>query len=272
MKIGWLADNFYPNVQRGAELEDYYLMQEAERRGHTIERISILNKSSKDIDLYVIANFVDTFNIGEIFAYLTRVPYVHIEHDLRAPQMPYYKYLCKGSVMNVYHSPYQERFIFKFAGENFKHFLHPMCLPAEFKDLGYQRFAEEQVLYVGDYSWEKGYKEMAEWLDAKPEQTIWHYGGGFPKVHPRMKEMGSQSIHLMPQIYNTFQSLIFLPKYPQACSRVIAEAYLCKVKNVITNGLDGFTSWDFTVENYDKNREFLINGTTRFWNIIEEEL
>ena len=269
MKITWVADNFYPSVQRGAELEDYYLICEAQRRGHEVERVGNIKTASKDMDLIVLANFVDTFNIGELTAYLSKAHYVHIEHDLRAPQFPYYKYIANDAIFNVYHSPYQEEYIKKFAGE-FKHIMHPMCLPEDFKNMGLQRFSESEVLFVGDYSWEKGYKEMAEWLDLQFEKTIWHYGGGFPNVHPKMKEMGWNSAEQMPRVYNTFSSMIFLPKYPQACSRTMAEAYLCGITNIIGNGKDGFSSWEFDKERYDVVRDILVNSKRRFWDIVEK--
>lgn len=270
--IGFIADNFFPSVQRGAELEDKILIEEAERRGHNITRISKLTKQvNQQTDLYVLANFVDTFNIGELLGYLSRKPYIHIEHDLRAPHCPWYYMVAQDALINVYHSPLQEQLIKQLSGE-YKHFLHPMCIPDSFRDLGLPRQPETEVLYVGDYSWEKGYKEMVEWLE-QPENTdkkIHHYGLGFPMKHERMVEHGSLPQEKMPELYNRYYSLIFLPHYPQACSRILAEAYLCKVPNIITNDKDGFSSYGWTMDDYDSVRFKLTNGHKLFWNKIEE--
>lgn len=267
MKIGWVADNFYPDIKRGAEIEDYILIQEGLRREYEIVK---MGKLSKNVDGFIVANFLDNINIGELFAYLSRKPYIKIEHDLRGPMIPFYKMLASEALLVVYHSPIQQRLIEQH-GVVYKCFLHPMCIPAEFKDLGLERKPETEVLYVGDYAKEKGYQEMVEWLEQHPDYTIWHYGSGFPKHHPRMKEMEFIEQEDMPKIYNQFQTLIFLPAFQQACSRVIAEAYLCKVPHVITNGKDGFTSYGWTMNDYDGVRERLINGHRLLWDKIEEE-
>lgn len=172
MKLGWIADNFYPDVKRGAEIEDYLLIQEGLRRGHEIIK---MGKLSKDVDVFIVANFLDNINIGELFAYLSRKPYIKIEHDLRGPMIPFYKMLASEALLVVYHSPIQQRLIEQY-GVVYKCFLHPMCSPAEFKDLGLKRKPETEVLYVGDYAKEKGYQEMVEWLEQRPDYTIWHYG------------------------------------------------------------------------------------------------
>jgi len=267
MIIGWIADNFFPYVQRGAELDDKILIEEGERRGYEIVK---MGKLSRKVDIYIVANCVDTFNIGELLAYLSGKPYINIEHDLRGPQFAWYKMFASEALINVYHSPLQRQLIERFAGK-FKHFLYPMSLPSTFKDLKLKRKPKNQVLYVGDYSWEKGYKELVEWLKDNPKCIIWHYGGGFDMKHPRMKEMGIQRLEEMVKIYNSFNSLIFLPHYPQACSRVMAEAYLCKIPNIISNGKDGFTSYKiFKMKHYFYIRNLLINGHRTFWNRLED--
>lgn len=269
MKIGWLADNFYPDIKRGAELEDYFLIQEGLRRGHEIVRS---RKPIKNVDLYIVANFVDLFNIGELLAYLTLHPYVNIEHDLRAPRtLPSYSMFAKGALINVYHSPYQREFIEQYSGK-FNHFLHPMCIPDKFKDFGWERLPENEVLYIGDYNVEKGYQNLLTFLDDNYECRIWHFGEGFEKKHQRMIEMGHFPHKRMPDVYNTFSTMLFLPEVPQACSRVMAEAYLCKVPSVITNGKDGFSSYGWTMEDYDEVRKRLITGHETFWNKVEELL
>lgn len=265
IRVGFIADNFFPYVQRGAEIEDKIIIEEGERRGHKIIR---MGKILTDVDLYIVANCVDTFNIGELLGYLSQKPYINIEHDLRAPQYPFYKMFATEALINVYHSPLQRQLIERFAGK-FNHFLHAMCMPDMFKDLELKRKPKNQILFVGDYSWEKGYKELVEWVEDKSVK-IWHYGGGFQKKHPKMKEMGYTDQKTMAQIYNQFKTLIFHPHYPQACSRVIAEAYLCKVPNIITNQKDGFTSYGWEWKDYDEVRKRLVNGHKIWWNKIEE--
>jgi len=179
--------------------------------------------------------------------------------------------LAKGALINIYHSPFQQEYIEHFAGK-FKCFLHPMCLPVKFRDLGLERKPKTQVLFVGDYSKEKGYRNMVEWLKRHRRCKIYHYGGGFPKKHHRMVEMGMVSQSKLVEVYNTFSTLIFLPKYPQACSRIIAEAYLCKVPHIHGNGKDGFTSYGWTYNDYDVVRERLVNGHKILWDKIEETL
>jgi len=265
--IGWVADNFFPQVQRGAELEDKILIDEGERRGHEIIR---MGKLTKDVDLYIVANCVDTFNIGDLLGYLSQKPYINIEHDLRAPQYPFYKMFAGDALINVYHSPLQRQLIERFAGK-FNHFLHAMCLPDMFKDLGLRRRPKCEVLFVGDYSWEKGYRELVEWVEQQPKCIrIWHYGGGFEETHSKMVEKGYVDQKTMVQIYNQFKTLVFLPHYPQACSRVIAEAFLCKVPYIITNLKDGFSSYNWKPSDYDMVRKRLVNGHKLWWDKIEE--
>ncbi len=268
LRIGFIADNFYPDVKRGAEIEDYNLMKQAIYRGHEIVK---MGKLRKDVDLFIVANRIDRFNIGELLAYLSRKPYVNLEHDLRSPHFPFYRMFATESILNVFHSPLHAEIVQKLAGQ-LEYFLHPMVITPDFKDLGWKRLPDSEVLYVGDYAKEKGYRNMLEWLDKHPDCRIWHVGDGFAKEHPRMVELGSKSQRLMPYVYNTFNSLIFLPQYPQACSRVIAEAYLCKVQNIIHNGRDGFTSYGFGPEDYESARKMLVDDGARFWDAIELKL
>lgn len=269
MKIGYLADHFFPKVKRGAELETKLIIEEGRRRGHEI--IQCEGKYVKDVDCYIVGNCVDNFNSGELLSYLSRKPYIHVEHDLRAPSFPFYKMFAGGAVLNVFRSPLHVSLIEKYSGK-YKHFLHANCMPEFFRDLKLKRKPETEVLYVGDYCKEKGYHEMEEWLLGHPDCTICHLGGGFEKNHPKMREMGSARYEDMAEIYNKFRTLIFLPQFPQACCRIIAEAYLCKVPNIITNGKDGFTSYGWTMDDYDKVREILVNGHKTLWDRMECEL
>jgi len=81
--------------------------------------------------------------------------------------------------------------------------------------------------------------------------------------------MGFILYEQMPKLYNIFSSLIFLPQYPEACNRTMGEAYLCKVPNVITNDLNGFGSYGWTLENYDEVRIKLISAGSIWWDEIE---
>lgn len=267
MKIGYLADHFYPHIERGAELETKLIIEEGRRRGHEI--VECEGKYVKDVDVYIVGNICDNFNIGELLAYLSKKPYIHVEHDLRSPSFPWYRMFAGEALLNVFRSPLHVSLIEKHSGK-YKYFLHPNCMPKGFRDLGLERKPETEILYVGDYAMEKGYKEMVGWLNQYPDYTIWHYGGGFPKKHPRMKEMGQRKYGDMPKIYNQFQTLVFLPNYPQACCRIIAEAYLCKVPHIITNNLDGFSSYGWTLADYDRVRERLVNAPEILWDKFEQ--
>jgi len=269
LRLGWIADHFYPNVRRGAELHTRILVEEGKRRGYDI--VECEGRIAKDVDMYIVGTCVDNFHAGELLAYLSQKPYVNMEHDLRAPHMAWYKMFASEALINVFRSPLHVQVINRVSG-NYKHFLHPNCIPEEFKDLELERKPKSQVLYVGDYSMEKGYGGLVEWLQNNPKSTIWHYGGGFPKKHPRMIEMNQEVYEKMPEVYNQFQSLIFLPSYPQACCRIMCEAFLCKVKNIITNDKSGFMSYNFKTKDYDKVRELLVNGHKRWWDKVEETL
>ena len=171
--IGWIADHFYPHVKRGAELHTRILIDEGRRRGYDI--IECEGKIVKDVDLYIVGTCVDNFHAGELLAYISQKPYINMEHDLRAPHMPWYKMFASEALTNVFRSPLHVQIIGRVSG-NYKHFLHPNCISTTFKDLKLERKPRNQVLYVGDYSWEKGYKGLVEWLKENPKATIWHYG------------------------------------------------------------------------------------------------
>jgi len=266
MRIGYLADHFYPHVKRGAELETKLIIEEGRRRGHEI--IQCEGKYVKDVDVYIVGNIIDNFNVGELLSYLSQKPYIHVEHDLRSPCFPWYKMFAGEALLNIFRSPLHASLIKKYSGE-YTYFLHPNCMPKEFQDMKLERLAETEVLYVGDYAKEKGYEEMVKWLEQHPNYRLWHYGGGFPKHHPRMIEKGQIKYEDMPFVYNRFQTLIFLPSYPQACCRIIAEAFLCKVPHIITNNLDGFSSYGFKMSDYDQVRERLINADKILWDKME---
>jgi len=242
------------------------LIEEDRRRGHII--VQGEGEIPKGVDLYVVGNFVDNFNVGYLLSFLANKEYINMEHDLRAPHRPYYKMFSDQAIINIFRSPLHANIIEKLNGK-IKHFLHPNCMPPMFCDGKLKRKPPNQLLFVGDYNWEKGYQEMVDWLSEHSDDVIWHYGGGFKKIHPQMKEMGFVPYEQMPQLYNTFSSLIFLPHYPEACCRVMGEAYLCKVPNVITNDLNGFSSYGWTLDDYDEVRIKLINAGEIWWERVE---
>lgn len=273
MKIGWIADNFYPIIKRGAEIHDKLLIDEGIKRGHVIVKMGDqMERLSKNVDLFIVSNFVDKFSVGEIFAVLANKPYINLLHDIRAPQFGWYKAFATEALVNVYLSPLQLEFIEHVNGKfDHKIYVHPTAMSPVFKDYGWKRLPPNEILYVGDYAKEKGYQMLVDWINAEEDSRIWHVGGGFDKHHPKMVEMGLISQERMPSIYNTFSSLIFLPQYIQVCSRVTAEAFLCKIPNIITNEKDGFMSWNFNMKDYDKAREILIHGHEKFWDMVEKE-
>lgn len=275
MKVGWVADYFIEECGGGAEIEDDNVIKEGLKRGHKIIKVRPKDKLSKKVDFYVFAN-IDKFNIGELLAYGAFIPYVNYEHDLRMPRKSIYPEFAGNAIVNIYHSPLHRDRIFELSGRNYKHFLLPMSLSSKFKDLGLSRKKEPVALFVGVLCKMRGYYNMVEWLEEHPLWQIDWYGGStlspLVQVHPRINEMGYIEHDKIVYLYNQYRNLIFLPVEIQACSRVVAESFICKVPNIISNGKDGFTSYGWTQDNYDEVKNILLNGAKIWWDVVEKEV
>ena len=269
MKIAFLADYFTPEMVGGAELEDEYVLAEGIKRGHEIIQITPNMQIPREVDLYFLSNICN-FNIGKVLAYISNTPYINSEHDLRLPRRPIYKKFAGEALVNIFRSPIHRDRIQELSGCKFRHFLHPLCLSPKFRDLRLKR-KSNPVLYVGWVCRTKGYLNLERWLNENRDMKIDVYGKG-RFSHPRIHERGWVSQNKLIKIYNTYESLIFLPDEIQACSRVVAEAFMCKVPNLICTEKTGFSSYDWTNKNYDEIRKKIICGAEHIWYMIEEAM
>ncbi len=124
----------------------------------------------------------------------------------------------------------------------------------------------EGYLWVGNYSRQKGIRNLWEWAEAN-QAHIDCYGYGTPRVYLEQSEYCHVKVPVpnneMPVLYKDYSVLVHLPSSPEAGSRVFIESILSGLE-VITNEHEGDLSY---VRLYDKNlwRVRLQKAPQEFW-------
>lgn len=173
------------------------------------------------------------------------------------------KSLFENAKINFVLSPLHKRIIQKYfpSLENFK-IIPPLIdttLFYKYKELQDRNY---DYLFMGVISEAKGFYEMREKYFDK---NILLVGRKQSSLNIDFgKHLEEVSYFDVPGIMNDARNFVFLPRWPEAQGRVVAEAALCGC-NIIDNNNVGATSFDFDLsmsENYTNIEE-------KFWSTIE---
>ena len=278
MKILWVSDHTLKSRPAGgAELTDFYMIQEGIRRGHEIHNVTPPTSELFDPNDY---DFVVLSNNAE-YQHSTRLkflqlPYVVYCHDCLGWKAVYREVpnLFEKSLANIFLSPLH----LKFFGSVPNAFCVPPHIPERFKDLKLKRIPNS-VLYVGNI-WDgpKGANNLWEYINSHPEQTFYFcyhraietWVKKFSEL-PNVKMLGHIPHERMPEVFNKYEYFIHLPNNKiEAFGRAVAEAYLCGCKMIVNDYVGAFSyRWSLY---YDYFREKTLNSPKEFWETIEESL
>lgn len=255
-----MHDNKLSDFIGGAELTDFYWIEQGRREGVNVVEIS-KGDDFVEGDYYIVTNFA-LIN-QQWLRELQGKKYTIVIHG--KPIETNVKDFYKNAQSIVYMSPDHMK---KFEGLNPNALWCAPYIPhKDFVDQKKRRI-RNKYLYIGNIDWGKGIKETVEFADQTP---VDFYGNG---RFDTLQFIGDQHCGILQpeevaDIMNAYESFIwFLPRFG-SYGRTLVEAMLCGMNLKINKENFGLFSydWDFTsrdsiVENLEAN---LIN----FWKLIK---
>lgn len=128
-------------------------------------------------------------------------------------------------------------------------------------------------LWLGGYSRQKGIRNLWEWAE-KNKIHVEFRGHGTPRIYLEQSKYchvkEAVPYEKVPELLRQHQTLIHLPKGPEAGSRVFIEAVLSRLK-IITNEFEGDLSFN-NPYNEVVWRERLKKAPQQFWEVALQAL
>ena len=206
-----------------------------------------------NLDNYIIANTRSVSNT-QLEHLLKGKQYIKIHFDYRRVSPK----IIRDAKLLVYMSPQQKK---DMLGSGYAHIMPSLVDPDKFSP-----GSGEGYLWVGNYSRQKGIRNLWEWAEAN-QVHIDCYGYGIPRVYLEQSEYCHVKVPVpnneMPVLYKDYSVLVHLPSGPEAGSRVFIEAVLSRLQ-ILTNEQEGDLSYDepYSIARW-RNR--LQGAPARFW-------
>ena len=258
MKIALIHDFAKEEVSGGADLTLTRLVEFAPR-GILFRWLTFRNKFQLNYyDTFVIASHRTSSPI-QLETVLEGKKYVKIFLDYHyvAPK------IIRDAQLLVYMSLKQrEDMLGKFTGYN-SYVMPSLVDPDRFSSA---KKSGKGHLWVGSYSRQKGIRNLWEWAEDN-QVHVDCYGHGTPRTYLERSEFCHVRMPVpyseMPTLYKEYETLVHLPKGPEAGSRVFIEAVLSGL-SVVTNSMEGDLSYEEPF-NAHRWRERLRTAPAKFW-------
>lgn len=264
MKVGWIADHFYPKFIGGAEITDHILIRTGRELGHEVDELGRDSEYWR-YDLLVVSN-VHTFPKEAVFN-LVSEDFVFFLHDPTTHD--FYPLLLERSRLNIFLSPlhrswYEERFRIGNSA------LIPSPIDVDRYCAGEKR--KNYCAYLGLIAKHKGHLNVVEYALSHPELEFHLFGKLDEDEHvydlPNLFYEGEVETGRTREILAEAEYYIHLPEWVEAFGRAVVEAYLSGCK-LITNGNVGCMSYPWWGDP-EKVREEVANSRYVFWREIDE--
>lgn len=117
------------------------------------------------------------------------------------------------------------------------------------------------AMYLGHFHPNKGIMQAAQW-GFENGQSIDAYGwGDLAQVVPPLAHKGALEYADVPKVMAEHKTLVFLPMFPDACPRILFEAWISGME-IVTNGFQGATYW------IDNDPDAIRKAGELFWEAI----
>lgn len=284
MKIIFISDFNLNQCSGGAEVSNDLIIREGLSRGHDI--ISYNHDTSpinllQNYDLVVSSNLslISSKDSGVIEFILSSNNHVRLEHDSCL-------YLTTESRAKLFSSSRINFFLSKFHLDFFKSmygdiFKDTMIIPDPidtdiFKKTESSR-KKYDIVYCGFLSELKGFGKLLEYARNNPERKIDIFGWGL-ESHQALslsKEFKNITFNTkvnhesMPKIFNQCRSVFHNPILNEPFCRMVGEAILCGVEDIIGNPSKIGSFLEFKRLGLDKFKNRCCNASVDFWKNIE---
>jgi len=267
IRIGWIADHFYPDYLGGAEITDYLMIKAGEARGYEILRLKKEDTSDyrnlSDLDFLIVSN-THTFSSREIRNILRRRFVLYLHDCVIDPHTPM---LLQHASLVVFLSPLHR----KFFEERFRICTRVLECPPPVDMHQYNASEKEDfAVYAGLIAKHKGIYNVLEYARKHPSMKIILVGKNqIPdlKLPKNVEYFGALSREEVLKLLSRAKYFIHLPEWIEAFGRAVAEAYLCGCE-LITNDRVGFLSYPWNFENREVVRRELAKSRDLFWDTV----
>jgi glycosyltransferase involved in cell wall biosynthesis len=265
MKIGWLHDHRIEEHPGGAQLTNEAVIAGAPKWA---EVVRCYPGEMHDAEAYILNN-VKYFSFQEL-QQATDTPYVIFEHDcwniLQEWQAGRVKGICNGAKAMVFLSPlHRDTFLAMHRVTPREVYLVPSAIDPEYFMGGQER---DGTIWIGTFDLSKGIVEAVEWAAANGPVDFYGWGPE-PPSGPNVRCYGWVDYQDIPDTLAQYERFLFLPSWPEAFGRTVAEAYLSGCQLVCNENV-GALSWGW------ETREEWVDGVgsapARFWQIMEDVL
>jgi len=267
IRVGWVADHFYPEHLGGAEITDYLMMKAGEERGYEIVRLDKGKVSDyrnlAKLDFLIVSN-VHSFSKEQIENIL-RKRYVLYLHDCVID--PHTPILLKHASLVIFLSPLHRRFF----EERFIVPRRVLVCPPPIEVGQYDASEKEDfAVYVGLIVKHKGIFNVLDYARRNPSLKIVLVGRSLvPNLSlPRNVEyLGQLERGELLKLLSRAKYFIHLPEWVEAFGRAVAEAYLCGCQ-LIVNERVGFLSYPWNYDDREEVKRELSKSRDVFWNAV----
>ena len=266
IRIGWVADHFYPEYLGGAEITDYLMIKAGEERGYEIVRLGredVSDESLRDLDFLVVSN-VHTFTSREVECILRKRFILYLHDPVIDPHTPI---LLKNAVLAVFLSPLHKRF--------FQERLHLpgrvlVCPPPVMIERQPSTEREEFAVYAGLIAKHKGIYNVLDYARKHPSLRIYLVGRSqVPDLNlpGNVEYLGVLEREELLDLLSRAKYFIHLPEWVEAFGRAVAEAYLCGCQ-LIVNDKVGFLSYPWNFKDREGVKRALASSPQVFWDAV----
>lgn len=261
IKIGWAHDYALADRFGGAQLTNETMIEHAPPWAQVVR---CYPGRVVKADFYILNN-CKFFAEFELVAMMSR-PFAKFEHDHwdcpQAWQKPYIRRALEGARGWVFLSPLHAESFQEKHGTPAEYTIVPSPVdPSDF----YPDKRKRGIVWLGEYASHKGVREAVAWAEDHKTVVSFFGWGHEPPRGPWVIDGGQLPYPLIPATLGEAQALLFLPVWPEAFGRVVAEAIFSGCE-IIGNENIGALSWGLDREGL---AAACYDAPSRFWNAIK---
>jgi hypothetical protein len=281
MKILWISDYSLVHTKGGAQRSDDIIIEEGRGMGFDITWLNVDSYPAlmdQNYDHVISTNLEQISQTSpHIVNWLQHHPqHSRLEHDMCAYLSPDDRKLLFSNCKNTFFLTQFHYNLFKNAYGDFFKNVNIVSDPIDtrvFYDKRIER--QDKILYVGMMHMLKGTELFFNYVFDNPDRDfiVAGWGGGMyeflAKSAPNVEFLGTVDYKDMPNIYNAYEQMMYLPVASEPFCRSIGEAILCGMKVNTKIGTIGCLE-ELEKVGMDKFKENCNNAPKDFWKIISK--
>lgn len=278
VKVLWISDFSTKHNIGGAQRSDAIIIDAGKSLGFDITHFTFdsdVKLLSQTYDHLVSANLnIIAGQNPAIIDYITRHPsHSRLEHDMNRYLSTFDRQRLFLSCQNTFFLTEYHHELFKKHYGNFFQNVRIVSDPIDtnlFKDLGRPR--EDKILYVGFMHELKGTYDFFTYVAESPDKQFVVAAWGdklfehLARTLPNITFLGAVDYSKMPEVYNQYSVMMYLPRMDEPFCRSVGEALLCGMELMVNNKIGCVHEYNRVgADTFIKNCQ---EAPAQFWNYI----